>query len=130
MTKTYTATAAREGRWWVVTVPGVGVTQARSLRDAPAMARDLIAALEDVDVDTVSVDVRPDLTGQLMAKVQKARQEAAEAAERQRLAAALSRDVVAELKATGINAGDVAAILGVSPQRVSQLSKAGDRPAR
>jgi len=40
MTTTYTATATREGRWWLVRVPEIdGVTQARSLAEAEVMAR-------------------------------------------------------------------------------------------
>lgn len=123
MTKTYTATAAREGRWWVITVPGVGVTQARSFADAPAMARDLVATLEDVDPATVAVEVTPQLDASVAAKVTEARREVAELAERQRRAGALSREAVAALKATGMASKDAAAILGVSPQRVSQLAK-------
>ena len=51
---TRAATAVREGRFWVVHVPGVGVTQGRSVREARALAADLVEAMtgtaEDVDV--------------------------------------------------------------------------------
>lgn len=43
MSTTYTVTAARDGRWWTVAVPGVGVTQARRLSRVTAEARDLIS---------------------------------------------------------------------------------------
>lgn len=53
----YTATVAREGSWWVITVPGVGVTQARTREDAPAAAADLIAAMLDIDVSETDVSI-------------------------------------------------------------------------
>ncbi len=59
-----TATALSGGRFWAVAVAGVGVTQARSVREARAMAADLVEAMtgkaEDVDVHfELPDDVRP-----------------------------------------------------------------------
>lgn len=71
----------------------------------------------------VAVEVAPQLDEGVAAKVSEARREVAELAERQRRAGALSREAVAALKATGMASRDAAAILGVSPQRVSQLAK-------
>ena len=62
---TYAALCAREGRWWVVTVPELpsgGVTQARSLDQVPALVADLVAdlvaAMTGVDRAAVEVDMR------------------------------------------------------------------------
>ena len=58
---TYAALCAREGRWWVVTVPELpsgGVTQARSLDQVPAVVADLVAAMTGVDRAAVEVDMR------------------------------------------------------------------------
>jgi hypothetical protein len=41
----YTAHATKEERWWIVRVDGVGVTQAKNLREAQLMARDLVEAM-------------------------------------------------------------------------------------
>jgi hypothetical protein len=41
----YTALATKEDRWWIVRVDGVGVTQAKHLREAQSMARDLVEAM-------------------------------------------------------------------------------------
>lgn len=59
MSTSYVATAVREGRWWVITVEDVGVTQARTLRDAPAAARGMLCALLDIDEDGIQVEVTP-----------------------------------------------------------------------
>jgi PHD/YefM family antitoxin component YafN of YafNO toxin-antitoxin module len=57
MSSTYAVTVAREGRWWVITIPDVGaVTQARRLVDVPTMARELIAvslAIPNDDIELV-----------------------------------------------------------------------------
>ena len=41
----YTATAAREGQWWVIDVVDVGVTQSRTLAEAHTWAQGLIEAV-------------------------------------------------------------------------------------
>jgi hypothetical protein len=58
--KTYEAVAERDerdGRWWLVRVPGVGITQARRLSEVEPMARDLIATVLDVAADSFEVRV-------------------------------------------------------------------------
>jgi hypothetical protein len=116
----YAATAAREGKWWVVTVPGVGVTQSRSLVDAPATARDLVSVMLDVPPSAVSVTVTPDL-GPKATEVAHAKGLLRELVTIQSKASAESRKVVTELAATGMSGKDIAAVLEMSPQRVSQL---------
>jgi hypothetical protein len=120
----YDATATRDGRWWLIEVPGIGATQARNLADAEDQARDLIAAVLDVDIDDVAVEVVPDLGDQVLAEVSEVRNQVAHAAEASRAAAegnrALAARLVSELQLSG---KDAAAVLGVSPQRVSQLLK-------
>jgi hypothetical protein len=117
----YNATARRDGRWWVVTVDGVGVTQARTLRDAPHAAIGLVSAMLDIDEDDVSVDVQPDLPPVLHDTVAAARAKVAQLNEQQQEAARASRDAAAALVASGLTGADAAAVLGVSPQRISQL---------
>jgi hypothetical protein len=43
--KTHQATATREGRFWVVNVPGVGVTWGPTVAEAREMTLDLIAVM-------------------------------------------------------------------------------------
>lgn len=54
----FTATAHREGDWWVIEVPQLGqTTQARTAIDIDMMARDLIAVMRNVDPSEVQVAV-------------------------------------------------------------------------
>lgn len=128
MTERYTATAAREGRWWVITVPDIGVTQARSLAEAEDAARGLISAMLDTDEEGIDVTVAPALDPKVADLVQRARHSVSELDTIQRRTANLSRVAVTALTDQGISGRDVAAILKVSPQRVSQLRHEG--PAR
>jgi hypothetical protein len=54
----YTATAIREGDYWVVDVPGVGTTQADTLDEIQDMAVDLVTAMTHADSRDVHVEVR------------------------------------------------------------------------
>lgn len=105
----------------MINVPGVGVTQGRTVAEAREMTLDLVAVMTgvpvadvDVEIEFVVGDVRPD-------DVRGARQAVVEAARAQDRAARMSRQVVGRLRAAGVSGRDVAGILGISPQRVSQL---------
>ena len=54
----YTATAIREGDFWVIDVPGVGSTQADSIDDIEEMAVDLVIAMTHAARQDVHVQVR------------------------------------------------------------------------
>lgn len=116
----YTVTATREGKWWVLDVDGVGVTQARSLGAAAEWVRDLIRTMTGDDDPQFEISTR----------VRGADVEAAKAAQRRiedaerdlREAAGVVRAVVRDLGAAGVSQQDTAAILNVSRQRVQQLS--------
>lgn len=55
----FTATAHREGDWWVIEIPELGqTTQARTVTDIEGMARDLIAIMRNVDPLEVQVTVK------------------------------------------------------------------------
>jgi predicted transcriptional regulator len=127
VTTTYTAVANREGEWWVLAVPDLDiVTQARRLDQAEPMVRDLIATWLDIPADSFRVSVTADLPDDVRADVAEARQLRQRAEVLTMTAAAASRRVVERLIGRGLRVRDVALILGISPQRVSQLSS----PAR
>lgn len=121
--KTYSATATREGLWWVVEVDGVGATQGRTTAEAQRMAADLVAVMEDVPVAEVTVDVTFVPPGDLAAEVQEARRATQQAAAEQRRAADLVRQAVQHILAAGLSKQDAARILKVAPQRISQLTR-------
>lgn len=122
---TYIARATRENRWWLVDVEGIGVTQARNLAEADAMARDLIALVRNVDASSVDVTLVPVLPAALRREVQQARKETTDAQRHQERAASKLRAVAERLrKDAGLTGADVGVVLGVSAQRVSQLAPA------
>lgn len=123
-----TARAHREGRFWVVDVAGYGVTQAERLPDIDLMARDYVACMDDVRPEDVDVSLTIDLPAGV-AEAKKAR-EAADAANAD--AARKTRAVVQDLKRQGWQVREIAAALGVTTGRVSQLTSSGgggQRPA-
>ena len=121
--KTHQAVATREGkRWWIVDVDGVGTTQARNLVEAREMARSLIAVMLDLPEDEIDVSVSVALDPQLQADVERARVAIIELESKQREVAAASRKAARDLvEGAGLTGRDAAVVLGVSPQRVSQL---------
>lgn len=55
--KAITATASRDGAFWVIYVPEVEqYTQSSNLAEAPDMARDLAATLWAVPIDAVTLE--------------------------------------------------------------------------
>lgn len=123
MTKTYEVVAKRWRRGWELHIAGVGVTQSRSLADAEEMARDYIASDLDIDEDSFDVRVTPEVGNGVDRKVEQTREEISAAALAQTKAAESSRALVNELKELGLSGKDMAAVLGITPQRVSQLTR-------
>lgn len=118
----YTAVVTREGRGWVVDVLGVGTTQARNLAEAKDMAIDLVSITRQVPAASITVDIQTKLDAELEAEVQHARAAIHELEQRQQQVASTSRSVARKLvRSAGLTGRDAAVVLGVSPQRVSQL---------
>lgn len=118
----YTATATREGRWWVIDVVGVGVTQSRTLAEAHTWAQGLVEAV--TGEAGAEVTVTPLLPDGAIDRVRHAQTVAARADAELRAAAEEIREATRSLLQMGLSQQDAAAILGVSRQRVSQLLKA------
>ena len=120
--KTYSATASREARWWLLSLPELDiVTQAKSLDRAEATVRDLIAVWLDVPADSFGVVIEPKVADewtQLLRDTRQARTAADEASER---AQKLVRKSVATLHDAGLSTREVGLLVGVSYQRVQQL---------
>lgn len=120
--RTHVALATREGRWWIVEVEGVGTTQARNLTEAREMAVDLISITQNVPAASVAVELRTTLEADLEEEIAQARAAIKDLEERQLSVARTSRSVARKLvKSAGLTGRDAAVVLGVSPQRVSQL---------
>jgi DNA-directed RNA polymerase specialized sigma subunit len=122
--KTYTVRAKRWAHGWELHIDGEGVTQARSLAGAERQVRDYLSLLHDLDDDAeFDVVIIPELSGAIARDVRKAREAVADLATRQKATAEMSRTAVRKLREVGLSGAEIAAVLGVSPQRVSQLSE-------
>ncbi|CAM3297596.1 type II toxin-antitoxin system HicB family antitoxin [Occultella aeris] len=119
-----TAVATRTGEWWAIQVPEVpGVfTQAKRLEQVPDTVADAVATMLEVPADSVDVEVRPVLGQGLEDLVRGAREAVAEATTAQERASTQMRLAVSTLRVR-LTTRDVAAVLGVTHQRVSQLDK-------
>lgn len=123
--KTYHVRAKRWEHGWELHIEGVGVTQSRTLWDAEAMARDLIARREDLPEDAFAMTITPEIGGGLDEETRAAREAVSAADRAQRQAAAQSRAAARRLRQAGLSGRDIAKVLDVSPQRVSQLLRTG-----
>lgn len=120
----YTSRAWRENDWWVIDVDDVGTTQARTLDKVDHMARSLVADLTGAPYEIVAVavtiDLPPAIAEQLAALRTKTDQVAAQAREASELQARLVHTLAAD---EGLTGREIAAILKVTPGRVSQIAK-------
>lgn len=120
---TYSVRAKRWKHGWELHIDGIGVTQSRNLDGAEQMVRDYIESLTDHDTAGDVVIIHPEVGGGLDEEAEAARAAVAGAEHALRAAAARSRQVARRLKDEGLSGRDIAAILHVSAQRVSQLLK-------
>ena len=119
----YTALAEPSGSWWAITIPELrGVySQARRLEKVEAMAREAIALMLDVAPDSFDLDIRQVLDPEATLAVDEAIHARSEATDRQRVAAAKSREAVRVLDRRGLPQRDIGRLLHLSHQRVAQL---------
>lgn len=117
--KTYEVVARRWALGWELHIQGVGVTQSHRLTEAEAMVRDYIVM--DLGEHDFEVEITPEMSPGIDREIHRARKATADAAEVVEAAAKRSRDVARRLRDEGLTGRDIAIVLGVSPQRVSQL---------
>ena len=122
----FTAHATRWARGWELHIDGVGVTQSRTLRDAKAMIRDYIALDLGKDISEDDIELTVELGDSLDQAVHKVHVLNERAAATQAEAAELARSVVQRLLGKAhLSGADAAVVLGISPQRISQLASGG-----
>lgn len=121
---TYRVAAERTATgWWVLEVPEVGaVSQVRRLDQIADEMREAVAYLAGVDESMVEFDVRPSLSPELEAARERVRSLHAAADRATSEAAAASRSTARRLRSEGLPVRDVGTLMGISPQRVSQLT--------
>jgi hypothetical protein len=133
-TRTLTARAYHDGKWWTIEIPEltspsprggdsriIAIGQARSVKDIDAAARDIAAVWLDVDEDQIEVQVTVEIPPRAaeLWTLAKTNEEDARAAVAD---AGLNREAVRALTDDGLSQADTARILGLSPQRISQLT--------
>lgn len=118
---TWTVHAKRWKHGWELCIDGVGITQSRNLRDAPATVADYIRLDTGTAPDLSEIEIVPEIGGGLAEEARAARRAVADADRAQREAASQSRETARKLKGAGLTGQDIAAVLRLSPQRVSQL---------
>lgn len=117
------AIATREGRWWSVRIPELGVSvRARNLREIPTVVAEIAAeALNDPNIA-----VKPDVTVRVSADAERlwaaAQEVEDDARTAQHRAADLRRQAVRVARADGYKLDAVAAAFGVTPARIQQLA--------
>jgi|HubBroStandDraft_3_1064219.scaffolds.fasta_scaffold27260_3 hypothetical protein len=118
----YRAEVERDGRFWRVRVPDIDrSTQARSLSEAEAMVRDLIAIMTDVAQNSFDVDMRIILPEDVQIELDQSQVLREQAKQSQAEAARLARDAAHRLHDLGLSLRDIGRALGVTFQRAKQL---------
>ncbi len=120
----YTATARREGRWWIVQCdqhPGA-LSQVARLEQAEQVHREAIAFVADVPAESVCVTVQPQVDPQISEELDEAQQLRSQAAEADRRATELKTHAAQRLKDQGLTVRDIGALLGVNYQYAAKLS--------
>ena len=128
--KSYEVTVTREGRWWMVEIPGLdGLTQARRLDEVERMAREYIAVTLDLPISQVSVAISGiDVAGQDVLETKSLVDDLRRHAKQlEDLVADLTREFASALTNASVPVRDVSKVLGVSHQRVSQLVQAAPK---
>ncbi|MET9019033.1 hypothetical protein ABZV93_03530 [Actinopolymorpha sp. NPDC004070] len=126
---TYNVRAVRWERGWELHIEGVGVTQSHGLGDAEGMVRDYLHLEYGQQVaDSANIVIAPEVSDDLDKETADVRRRAEDLRRAGRELASASRILVRRLKRLGLTGTDIAKILDVSPQRVSQLLR--DQPDR
>jgi hypothetical protein len=126
MTRRYVVTVERSGDWWNLTFPDVAFVyaQTRRLDQVESTGRRALAAKLDLSPDDLDVEIQLRLPGDLeqaRATVNERRQVADVA---QRDATDATRGLARSLALQGYSVRDIGELIGISPQRVSQLTSA------
>jgi predicted RNase H-like HicB family nuclease len=119
--------AERSGNWWAVRVreqPGV-FTQAKRLDQVESMVRDALGAFLAIEPGSFDVEIVEVLPEAAAEEVRRARQAREKAGRAQADADAAKRPAPARLVGSGLTVRDIGRVLGVSPQRISQLTPTG-----
>lgn len=121
----YHVDAYQDDKWWVLQVQELpnAISQVKSLDQADEWIREAINIVSDEPEDSFDVEIIPVVGEELEAALAEAREFAAEEDQFQRRMVWMYRSVMLDLSKLRTKGKDFAAILKVSPKRVSQLIK-------
>ena len=124
--ETVKAEARLDGKWWFIYFPELRLTgQAKRRDNLPGTATKMAALFLDVPESEVKVTVDIVIPKSVRIQWDQARDLAAAAAKQERQATQSARRAVRDLLAAGFTQRDAAQALGISHQRVHQLSHGG-----
>lgn len=116
------ATASKEGKWWNVSIPELDqVTATKKMSNVYEYATDLAALILDIPEKEIEVRVTFRLHDEVEAAWKIAREETRTAKELTMSAAARTRTVVKALHDDDCTVREIAVLLDISNQRVSQI---------
>jgi hypothetical protein len=128
VTRHYKVEITRDGRWWMVHIPEIdGLTQARRIGEAQQMAHEFIALATSTPITDVMVTIAR-ITVPGLGDIQELADDVSDLREAARKTEAAVADATRRYAKRATQAGipvrDIAELLDVSPQRVSQLANA------
>lgn len=116
----------REGAWWVVDIPSLNqVTQARTISSVEEAVREVASLVTGKPTDTfhVAMDIHVEGVPSFQERATEIKRTREQAQELERQAQDATRELAAQLTAAGVSVRDTAEFLGVSHQRIHQLTK-------
>ncbi|RCW40832.1 hypothetical protein DFQ14_110161 [Halopolyspora algeriensis] len=124
----FTATAQRDGRWWMIQCDQYpsALSQVGRLDRAEEVHREAIAFVAGVPEESVEVTITPALDHEVAEALRESEELRAEAEDKDRKASTLKREAARKLANSGLTVRDIGIILGVSYQRAHQLIAAPD----
>lgn len=126
--KRFMVTAERSGNWWALSTSGSNVniwTQCRRLEEAEHTAREAIALASGIDEQELAIELEVNLPERMQSAAATARSASDLVSAAQDAANALLAQAVDELGSYGLSVRDTGTLLGISGQRVSQISGKG-----
>lgn len=131
---TYTVHAKRWEHGWELAIAGPagyeGASQAHGLKSAERMARDYIALDLEVPEDSFDVEIVPEVGGYLGELVKDVKTALHRLSEISAEASDKSRRTIGKLHDDGMTQTEIARVLGMSQQRVSQILEARTRGSK
>ncbi len=125
MTDRIQAKVHREGSWWVAEIPSLNqVTQARTISSVEEAVREVASLVSGNPIDTyhVEMDILVDGVPAFQERAVEIKRTRQQAQELERQAQEATRELAVQLSAAGVSVRDTAEFLGVSHQRIHQLT--------